>query len=262
MSDLAQKLLIAFMAFLLGLVAEVLKRLLSKERKRLAYAIDLRPIIATTAALPNDVKQKMPDVEAINITEVIVTVENVGTRAIQDASLLVATPEEAEVIHQEIRTLPIREVSSGNVTIEAEKDIRVSGFSLERKQRLILRYFLRSEREPNVALYGSGGGGDVRWVAEGASKAIGIEGRVTAIVRYFVLAQILPPLLTAVSFSLYKLYTEDHRFEFVAAMVGQATGTLIALYYYLRIVPQALAVANEASERLRNFAAQRRGSGA
>lgn len=79
MGDFAGKLALALIAFLLGLLADVIKKALGRERRRITYSISKQPIISVNQSLPNEVLSKLPTDQTLNVIQYHIAGENTGT---------------------------------------------------------------------------------------------------------------------------------------------------------------------------------------
>jgi hypothetical protein len=254
MGDFGEKLLLALIAFLLGLLADVIKRVFQRERKRVEYAIETRPIIAANAPLPETVREKLPGTTPFSVTEFVITLENAGSVAVHDANALLSLGAGSDVLHYEITTEPAREVLVGAVEHLTSNELRLKGFTLEKKQKIMLDVFVRSAGDIQPEMYGSGGGGDVQWVGESQSHSLSLEGHVVASIKLFILAEVIESVVTGIVLLFSELFKgEDFsiRWQSPTFLVGSTVLKLVKLYFYLRIVPHALAIVREMGERLR-----------
>src|SRR5262249_49332069 len=88
MDDFTQKLFLAFIAFLFGLLADVIKRLFQREKRRVSYSVARTPIVAVTSAVPEHVNRRLGLTQAQGITHYRLSAQNTGSTIVRDATLL------------------------------------------------------------------------------------------------------------------------------------------------------------------------------
>ena len=201
MGDFAGKLALALIAFLLGLLADVIKKALGRERRRITYSISKQPIIFVNQSLPNEVLSKLPTDQTLNVIQYHIAGENTGTQSVKDVNLLVSANKEVELIHQEVTTIPSREVQHPSIELPAPSEVRLKGIGLERKQSIIIKLFFRSRIDSNVQVFWSGGD-NVEWSRSEATEEFSLEEHPVAILRNYILAEFMPAL-----FSWHRLFS-------------------------------------------------------
>jgi hypothetical protein len=251
MDDLAQKLLLAVIAFLLGLVAEAIKRAFQRDRRRLSYSVVKEPLIAVTQELPERVLQRIPQQSQFNVTKFCIIGENSGTTSLSGLSLLVVANAEAEVLEQSVVTIPPRGVKYSTPTQSKSNEFAIEQLDLDRQQSVKAELFVKSEKAPDVAVYWSGGGG-VDWISGGSPSALGMEEHLVAIVRNYILAEFAPSLLTGLGYLLAGLLSsyidasvQTQYITMGGVGLGTTIGALIRFYFYLRMVPHLVAIFRE-----------------
>jgi hypothetical protein len=253
MGDLAGKLLLAGIAFLLGLLADVIKKAFGRERKRITYSINKEPIIVVSQSLPGEVLEKLPTRLALNVVQYRVVCENTGTQPIKDVNLLLSANADAELLHHEMSTIPAREVPFPAVETPTSNQIRFVGMQLERKQRIDFKLFFRSLSEPNVEDFPSGGD-NVEWKRSGAAEEFSLEEHIVAIIRNYVLAEFMPALFLGIAYllgSIVAISAFRNNSAILSGSIGlaQTLASLVRFYFYLRIIPHAVAVIRDLIQR-------------
>jgi len=254
MGDFAGKLILAVIAFLLGLLADVIKKAFGRERRRITYSISKQPIISVNQSLPNEVLGKLPTDQTLNVIQYHIASENTGTQSVKDINLLVSANKEADLIHQEVTTIPPREVQYPSIELPAPNEVRFKGIGLERKQSIIINLFFRSRTDSNMQVFWSGGD-NVEWSLSGATEEFSLEEHLVAIIRNYILAEFMPALFLGIAYLVAFLasFSAPFRNSSVAITggigLGQTLGSLLRFYFYLRIVPHAVAVVRDVIQR-------------
>lgn len=255
MDELTQKLLLAFIAFLFGLLAEGIKRFLQRENRRIRYSVTQRPVIAVNDTLPQPVLAKLPNIPPGNVSEFRTQATNTGNLAITSANLLLVPSEGCEMLHFEIETIPPREVTYAAVEHPKPNEVRCPAINLERNQTITLRVFLLSKSDMQVKAYWSGGGGTVEWEEVGGRSIEGIALHVEGIIRNYILSEIVTVLLEGAVVLLAAVIPAtmefSNRFTMAGVGAGQLLGGLMRLYFLLRIVPHAVALVELYRSRVR-----------
>jgi len=246
MGDLNQKLLLAFVAFLFGLLADVIKRAFQRDRRRVIYSMQRNPIIAVTDALPEQVRSKIPTEQVRNITNFRVTAENVGSTVVSDATVIVTVAAPGELIDFAVQTEPAKGVRFAAPSSMNTSELTISGIYLEKRQLLHVDLFVRAPQEPRVELYWSGGGGDVKWISEATAERLSLEKNFIAILRNYILAEFAPSFVTGIQLVILSFFRINGPEATQAQMglfgVGQVIGSLLRFYFYFRVVPHAISV--------------------
>ena len=127
--------------------------------------------------------------------------------------------------------------------VEKPNELRVPDISLARNQSIDFDVFVRAPTQPELQLYWSGGDGDVDWRIAGSQEAFGIERDIISAIRYFIYAQVASPLITSIfwAFSFLMVYKGD--LSQMGAAIGSFLGQLVTLFFYIKMVPHALAIA-------------------
>ena len=249
MDDFAEKVVLALVAFFLGLLADVIKKAFGRERRRIKYSINKEPIISVSQNLPSAVLAKLPTDQTVNVICFRVLAENTGTQSVKDVNLLVVANQEAELIYQDISTNPPREVHVPTTETQASNEIRFKGISLERKQSIAFNLFLKSRIDASIETFWSGGD-NVELSLTSAVEEFGLEEHVVAIIRNYIFAEFVPVLFSGIFLLLAAFVSYSgmslERWTNTALMGGQGLsqmlGSLLRFYFYLRIVPHAVAI--------------------
>jgi hypothetical protein len=244
--DFTQKLLLAFVAFFLGLLAEGIKRFFQKEKRRVRYSVVQRPVLAINKALPQAVLAKLPNIPPGNVSEFRIQATNTGNLAASAANLLIVPSEGCQLLHYEVETIPPREVAYSAVEHPNPNEVRCPGINLEKDQTIVVRVFFLSKTDMEVKLYWSGGGSAVEW-EEGESRfSEGAALHVEGIIRNYILSEIVSVLLLGIGYVIGALVPSSmessSRITMAGVGVGQLLGALMRLYFLLRIVPHAIAL--------------------
>jgi hypothetical protein len=164
LEDFLGKLLLAVIAFLLGLLSDVLKRVFQKERRRAAWSVDRTAIVSSPSSLPDEVRAKAPGLPTTNLFKITVSASNEGKIPLTEANLLVVAPPDTEIVHSTTATVPTREVVSGSIEQAKPNELRLKGFNLQKGQGLSLTLYTTGSSDSPPELFWSGGGGDVAWL--------------------------------------------------------------------------------------------------
>lgn len=257
MDDLTQKLLLALVAFLLGLLAEVIKRVFQRDRRRLSYSVVREPIISVTQDLPQLVRQKLPQQSQFNVTRFRIIGQNTGSTSLSGISLLAVASDQTEVLDYTVATNPPRGVKHALPSQPKSNEVECAGVELDPKQEILIDVYLKAEGPTNLVTYWSGGGG-VEWISGGSPSALGIEEHLVAIIRNYILAEFVPALFMGVGYLVVAVVTglgKDIESSYMSALtlggvgIGSTIGALVRFYFYLRIVPHLVAVIREFTER-------------
>ncbi len=247
MDDFTQKLLLAFVAFLLGLLAEGIKRFFQREKQRVRYSVVQRPVLAINEALPQAVLEKLPNIPPGNVSEFRIQATNTGNLTVSAANLLIVPSEGSQLLHYEIETIPPREVIYSAVEHPNPHEVRCPGISLEKNQTIVTRVFFLSKKDMAVRLYWSGGGGAVEWEEGEGRFSEGAALHVEGIIRNYILSEIVSVLCLGVGYVIGALVPSSmemssSRVTMAGVGIGQLLGALMRLYFLLRIVPHAIAL--------------------
>jgi len=256
MNDLTTKIILAVIAFLLGLLADVIKKAFGRERRRVTYSIRKEPIISVSQSLPAEVLEKLPTAQTLNVVFYRVLGENTGTQAIKGVNLLATAAGDAELIHHEIITTPAREVPLPESESSTPNEIRFKGICLERKQSIAVNLFFRSRTDARLQVYWSGGE-NVDWSLSSATEEFGLEEHLVAIIRNYILAEFLPAFLFGIFYLLSTIVIASPTIQSKvsnivlsgSAGVGQLLSSLLRFYFYLRIIPHVVAVIRDLRQR-------------
>jgi hypothetical protein len=244
MGDFGVKLLLAVIAFLLGLLADIIKRLFQRERRRVAYSIEAFPIIAMSAELPEVVRGKLQHVEDYNVMRFKILAENTGSVFIKNVNVVIVPSLSSEIIDVAVTTNPPILVKYAMPQL-SDNRLTCTGIELEKKQTITLDVYVRAEAHPGLEAFWSGGGGDVLWDRELKAGAFTVEQNVRAIIRYYIFAQLPELLLTGIGIILYALFPalrNQTNWQLSGIGVGSVLASLVRFYFYLRIIPHAVAL--------------------
>jgi len=244
-SEFSEKLLLAVVAFLLGLLADVVKRLYQRERRRVEYSVHATPILAAHEPLPDAVRSKLPGLTPINVTSVTVAFENTGTLPAQNLNALIAFTSGAEVLHCDVDTVPQREVVTGAVERPNANELRLTSFSLARAQQLNANVFVSAPSDIATTVFGSSAGGDVAFVDEGATLRMGVVERAVSVIKLYVLVKVLAAVYSGIQLTVGVLFSDSRtleRFVKPSFLTSSIVMQLATMYIYLRIVLHLLAI--------------------
>jgi hypothetical protein len=252
MSDTSRGILLAILAFLLGLVANQINRLLSREPRRLSYSKSSSAIVAVNQSLPEAVRQALPVQDAVNVYRHEIVAKNSGKKAINNVEAIIVPAPGTQIIRHEVTSTPARGVP---YTPSFENgEVQVKQVSLAQEQGLRIIVFTRSDVQPDIEVYWTGGGEDPpSFVPTGGEIDRGVEGHLGAIIRNYIAAEVLPAVIGGVAAGLGGaagfLGGDTGPIQLGAFGVGNIFSTLVRAYFLLRIVPHALALVRIYTER-------------
>lgn len=249
------KLLVAFIAFAFGLLAEVIKRAFQKERIRVSYTTASRPVIAVSESLPESVRAALPELPQ-NITEFVVDATCDGQLPAENANLLIELPAGTEILSANITTHPQKEVPYSPIERPSEVEVRVPGITLERNERITVSVFAQCNATAQLNTYWSGAGAKAEWKETSGRASSAIARHVEGIIFNYILAEIAQAAVAGLFFFIASLLEPvmDRQFDmYNFRQTGMAAGMLIAslvkLYFLMRIVPHAISLVEIYRER-------------
>jgi hypothetical protein len=239
MDDLVSKTLPVFLAFVLGLVAEPIKRALTREKRTLVYDIIQTPIVSVSDELPDELDAKLPDIRTKNtITKTEVNVTNPGPLIVKRVNFSVRTPE-ARIIYQRIFEKPARLITHSDEINEEAGEITISDFTLEPMQSITCSIFTESKKRPLVDFEGSSKEDVVTW-RKGRSLAFGLDDHLLAMFKLWIFATFARQLITGIPLAFGQIFPGG--VQMTAVGLAQALGSILSLYFYLKMIPHALIV--------------------
>ncbi|MET3135074.1 hypothetical protein AAKU55_005377 [Oxalobacteraceae bacterium GrIS 1.11] len=253
MDDLMPKLLLAFIAFLFGLLAEGIKRFFQNEKRRVRYTLVQRPVIAINESLPQAVRAMVPGAPTGNVSEFKVEALNTGKLPITAANLLIVPSQGAEFLHVVVTTNPPREVEWGPLEHPEPNEVRCPGIALAKNQAFSASLFYLSRDRMEVKLYWSGGGGTVEWEAGEGRLSHGAALHVEGIIRNYILSEIAAVFWLGMGYLIGAMLPamESNRASMAGVGMGQLLAASFRLYFLLRIVPHAVALVDMYRSRRR-----------
>jgi hypothetical protein len=260
MSELSRGILLAILAFVLGLVANQINRLVSRERKRLSFTVSSRPIVTVTDTLPPAVKNAVPAESAVNIYEHAIVIRNSGKKPFSSVKLELVPERDTTILgNPTVESQPPRGVSYS--TSSADGELRIDDISLTRDQELRVDFYTKSTSVPAVKHYFSGGGEDPPTFEESSRQTYqGVERHVAVIIRNLIASIAAPAVVTAFgsvaagTVSIIFTSGPGGNVQIGGLQIGvigilQILGPLIQAYFLLRILPSALALARILTSR-------------
>lgn len=248
MADFNEKVLLALVAFLLGLLADIIKRVFGRERRRISYSVNATSIIAVSGDMPPEVRSKLGTVTRENITRFQVLAENTGSGFVKDAEVVILPSDGSEILQASINTDPPHVVKHGLLLPRPDGGLQCAAVELEEKQQIAFDIFIKAPDVPELNVLWSGGGGGVVWDIESGSQAFSLERSVVAIMRNYILAEFSPALLFGIGYLIPALFPTDRpgginlQLQMGGVGVGQMVGSLIRFYFYLRMIPHAVGI--------------------
>lgn len=258
MEDFLTKLLLAFIAFLLGLLADAIKKVVGREKRRISYSISEQAIVAISRDIPEQVRSASFIPESKNIARFQVILENTGTKIIKDASCVMETNEDAKFISRKIFSTPADLVPYEDGFEDGKNRGRINKFSLEPRQKITCELFVSSDSPPQVRISGSGGDDVTEWRDLSSGIVQSIDEHAIAILKFWIAASFAPALFQAVAFivisflssiPIWDLVKSNSAIQIGGAGLAQITGHLISLYCYIKIIPHASALIKELTTR-------------
>lgn len=254
MSDLAAGVLLAFLGFFLGLIANQINRLLSRERKRLGWTLNSMPIVAVSDSLPEAVRSVVPAATAENVYQYTMTMRSNGRKPISGVKLEIVPDSGTALLSHEVESTPPR-----GVTWSSEvngNEIHLRDIALSRNQELSVTLFAKSPTIPAITPYFSGGGDDPpEFEAESRQTYSGIEQHIASIIRNYVASIVAPAIVAAIGSVLTGTVTvfgsswgiDDRIWTTTGIQIGtigfiQVFSAVVSAYFLLRIVPPAVAL--------------------
>jgi len=240
-NDTVTKILLLIVGGIITLIVGQLSKIWGRPRYRITYSISRDPIISVSGDLPEEVRRQLPEGLSLNVSKVRVLASNTGNKTVREANMRAVLDLDAELLRNELKTVPDREVLHGNVEQIDDNELRVPAVTLQRNQSLELILFIRSKGNEEVKVYWSGGGNDdVQWNRGSGLSELTIERHIVAIIKNFIFAEVIPALvpILASPFSLFR----DNIFLIPVAGGATVLSALARLYFLLRIVPHAVAV--------------------
>jgi hypothetical protein len=255
MDSFGEKIGLAVIALILGLLAEPIKKIITKERKRLSYSIATKPIFGVDGTLPAALQSQIPKDWSGHLVQFHLRAENSGAQTLSALNVLCVAAADAEIRFYETTTQPPREVPVGTPTNEKSNELRIPDITLERGQSIELDVFVKSHNRPDLQIFWSGGGGGVDWRLTSMEETFGLERNIISAIRYYIYAEISMPLATSIMYvmsaSLMSVSNSASWMSIGGVGVGQFFGSILKLYFYIKIVPHALAIAKEFMSRPR-----------
>jgi hypothetical protein len=248
MEPFYEKVLLAVIALILGLLAEPVKKIITRERKRLTYSISTKQILGIDSGIPDALRSQIPSEWSGYLVQFHIRAVNSGAQLLKDINVLITTKPDSEIKYFEYRTSPSREVPVGKLSIEKPNELRAPDITLTRNQSVDFDVFVKATTQPELQLYWSGGGGDVDWRIAGSQEAFGIERDIISAIKYFIYAQVAGPAITALLFAFaffVGFWFGTTRVSEMGAAIGSFLGQLVTLFFYIKMVPHALAVAKQ-----------------
>jgi hypothetical protein len=252
-TDLSRGVLLAVLAFFLGLVANQVNRLLSRERKRLAWTLSAVPIVSVSDSLPDAVRSVVPAAAAVNVYQYVLSMRSTGRKPVSGVKLEIVPESGTTLLSHEVRSTPPRGVGWSPESNEGE--IRLNDIALTRNQELTITAFAKSSVTPSLKPYFSGGGDEPpEFEAESRQNYQGIEQHVASIIRNYVASIVAPAVVGAIGsvlagtvFALGPSLGFDNRAGTAGIQIGtagflQVLSAVVNAYFLLRIVPPALAL--------------------
>lgn len=230
-----------------------MKKIITRERKRLAYSITTKQIFGLDSSVPEALRSQIPAEWSGHLAQFHIRAENSGAQILKDVNVLIVTKSDSQIKFFQYVTNPPREVPVGTSLLEKPNELRVPNITLARNQSIEIDVFIRSPTQPDLQLFWSGGDGDVDWRIASTQEAFGIERNIISAIKYFIYAQIATPLVTSIMFAVSGvgsvLLPLGNQFTTVGAGIGAFLGNLLTLYFYIQMVPHALTVAKELMSR-------------
>jgi hypothetical protein len=190
MEPFLEKVLLAVIALILGLLAEPVKKIITRERKRLAYSISTKQIFGVDSSVPEALRSQIPAEWSGHLAQFHVRAENSGAQILKDVNVLIVTKTDSQIKFFQYITNPPREVPVGKPLVEKPNELRVPNITLAKNQSIDIDVFIRSPAEPDLQLFWSGGDGDVDWRIASTQEAFGIDRNILSAIKYFIFAQI------------------------------------------------------------------------
>lgn len=259
MEELFQGIVLAIITILLGLAAEAFKKARSRRKKRLTYSIEKIPIVASDKTLPSTVLTRISTTEIFNIVNFHIVVENTGKSSVSNVDLLIEVDENSQIIESIISTEPPELVNYSKFDTGKPNSIRVNDIKLQIEQRLLFDIFLKSKEDQTLKIYWANK--DDIEILEGSVRGIhSVEESLTGIFQNFIFALISPTLFIGIFIFLSSLislvsrgllydeifhedaYTILNISQNFFFFLGRTIGSLVALHYYLRIIPYVLSL--------------------
>jgi hypothetical protein len=248
MDEFSQKIVLAVVAFLLGLLAEAIKRMFQREKRQVAYSVTHKPILALSETLPPEVSSKLPAAPPGNVSEYIVSATNTGNLQVRDANLLIVPNRTCTLLLQDIVTKPAREVPYGPVENPSPGEVRYPQITLEKEQSIRVRLFLLSKNTPSINVFWSGGGEKVEFRQSTDQLSGDVPFHLREIIKNYILAEIAVGLFVGFGYlagSVVPFDMHGGRTQMTGLGVGQVLGVITRLYFLMRIVPHAVALVEQ-----------------
>jgi hypothetical protein len=187
---------LATFAFLLGLVANYVTQTFFTAKREGMYSVLARPIVSVSQSLPAELQPIPLDIPR-HITRFDIRVENTGSLQIKDSNVLLEFNDQAVIISANAETNPRREVPF-KTEKSAKNEFRISSLTLEPSQSATAILYVKSEPEPFVNTYFSGGGGELKWSKASSTYNLSLQESLTRIIYFGLLAIVVPGLLNAI----------------------------------------------------------------
>ena len=94
MEPFYEKVLLAVIALILGLLAEPVKKIITRERKRLTYSISPKQILGIDSSIPQALRSQIPSEWSGHLVQFHIRAVNSGAQLLKDINVLVATKPE------------------------------------------------------------------------------------------------------------------------------------------------------------------------
>jgi hypothetical protein len=262
MDSFLQTFLPAFLAFLLGLVAEPIKRAITREKRRILYEVVETPVISVSAELPKAIVDQNPNLETSrNISQVDVTLTNAGSTMVNQASCQIRA-RDAEILAWETSENPAGLVAHRDEVDAKGGTIRISDFSLEPGHSLSCRFYTGSAGANEISFQGLGGQNVVNWI-RGGDGTKDLDDHLLRIFKLWIFATFITPLLQGVTYLGVMLAVALAGPEVVGSgttglmlatgpsAIANVLGSILSLYFYLLMIPPVARVLAELERAFR-----------
>lgn len=249
MLDLLERLLPVFLAFVLGLIAEPIKRFLTKEKRRIRYNINQKSLVSVTDDLPDSLVQRFPEIRSKNtITETEIMIVSAGSAMIKQANCIIRASN-SQILEYEISEDPSGLVAHTD-TVNAEiGELRIGDFGLEPGQSIKCKLYLQSTSVPGVLLEGNSTDNIVTWT-RGIRAARGLDDHILSVFKIWILAAFISPVVSGIFLLLATLvrsmagnyYRNEVSIFMGFQSIGNVFGSLLSLYFYLLMVPHVIKI--------------------